>query len=171
MLIFPEGTCVNNTCTVMFQKGVFEAGVSVIPVSIKYGEGNFDPYWNRREKSFLEVIWDYLTTVSFDVNVVYHEPIRKKKTETSSDFAMRCKKIISDSAELKNMKWDGYLKNFSTFKADHMLQQSFLYLYCTHSDFNNSNYDELMENLSQNYLNILSKKVKVNQNRLKCSCE
>lgn len=35
MIIFPEGTCVNNKCAIRFQKGAFELGVKVCPVSIK----------------------------------------------------------------------------------------------------------------------------------------
>ena len=36
LLIFPEGTCVNNEYTVMFHKGAFELGAAVCPVAIKY---------------------------------------------------------------------------------------------------------------------------------------
>ena len=36
ILIFPEGTCVNNEYTVLFHKGAFELGVTVCPVAIKY---------------------------------------------------------------------------------------------------------------------------------------
>ena len=35
ILIFPEGTCVNNDYTVLFHKGAFELGVPVCPVAIK----------------------------------------------------------------------------------------------------------------------------------------
>ena len=35
MIIFPEGTCVNNKYTIRFQKGAFELGVKVCPVGIK----------------------------------------------------------------------------------------------------------------------------------------
>jgi glycerol-3-phosphate O-acyltransferase 3/4 len=35
ILIFPEGTCVNNEYTVLFHKGAFELGVPVCPVAIK----------------------------------------------------------------------------------------------------------------------------------------
>lgn len=37
LLIFPEGTCVNNRYSVMFKKGVFELeDVKVYPIAIKY---------------------------------------------------------------------------------------------------------------------------------------
>ena len=35
ILMFPEGTCVNNDYTVLFHKGAFELGVDVCPVAIK----------------------------------------------------------------------------------------------------------------------------------------
>lgn len=35
MIIFPEGTCVNNEYAIRFQKGAFELGVKVCPVGIK----------------------------------------------------------------------------------------------------------------------------------------
>lgn len=35
MIIFPEGTCVNNKYIIRFQKGAFDLGVNVCPVGIK----------------------------------------------------------------------------------------------------------------------------------------
>uniref|UniRef100_A0A4W2HEZ7 Glycerol-3-phosphate acyltransferase 4 n=1 Tax=Bos indicus x Bos taurus TaxID=30522 RepID=A0A4W2HEZ7_BOBOX len=37
ILIFPEGTCINNTSVMMFKKGSFEIGATVYPVAIKVG--------------------------------------------------------------------------------------------------------------------------------------
>lgn len=39
LLIFPEGTCVNNEYTVLFKKGAFELDAIVAPVAIKYLDG------------------------------------------------------------------------------------------------------------------------------------
>ncbi|KAG0417714.1 Glycerol-3-phosphate acyltransferase 9, partial [Dictyocoela roeselum] len=36
LLIFPEGTCVNNKYSVMYQRGAFDLGVTVCPVAIRY---------------------------------------------------------------------------------------------------------------------------------------
>jgi glycerol-3-phosphate O-acyltransferase 3/4 len=36
LLLFPEGTCVNNDYCVMFKKGAFELGATVYPIAIKY---------------------------------------------------------------------------------------------------------------------------------------
>ena len=35
ILIFPEGTCINNSAVMMFKKGSFEVGGRVFPVAIK----------------------------------------------------------------------------------------------------------------------------------------
>ena len=35
ILIFPEGTCINNTSIMMFKKGSFEVGGTIYPVAIK----------------------------------------------------------------------------------------------------------------------------------------
>ncbi|XP_042337835.1 glycerol-3-phosphate acyltransferase 3-like isoform X2 [Plectropomus leopardus] len=35
ILIFPEGTCINNTSVMMFKKGSFEIGGTIYPVTIK----------------------------------------------------------------------------------------------------------------------------------------
>ena len=35
ILIFPEGTCINNTSVMQFKKGTFEVGGTIYPVAIK----------------------------------------------------------------------------------------------------------------------------------------
>ena len=35
ILIFPEGTCINNTSIMMFKKGSFELGAKIYPIAIK----------------------------------------------------------------------------------------------------------------------------------------
>ena len=52
LLIFPEGTCVNNEYTVLFHKGAFDLGVSVVPVAIKYDKASADAYWHTKTQSF-----------------------------------------------------------------------------------------------------------------------
>jgi glycerol-3-phosphate O-acyltransferase 3/4 len=36
LLIFPEGTCVNNEYCVQFKKGTFEFDAAICPIAIKY---------------------------------------------------------------------------------------------------------------------------------------
>jgi glycerol-3-phosphate O-acyltransferase 3/4 len=47
ILIFPEGTCINNTSVMQFKKGSFEVGGVVYPVAIKYDSQFGDAFWNR----------------------------------------------------------------------------------------------------------------------------
>ena len=52
LLIFPEGTCVNNEYCVMFKRGAFDLGATVCPVAIKYNKIFVDAFWNSRRQSF-----------------------------------------------------------------------------------------------------------------------
>lgn len=52
LLIFPEGTCVNNEYTVMFKRGAFDLGATVCPVAIKYNKIFVDAFWNSKRQSF-----------------------------------------------------------------------------------------------------------------------
>ena len=52
LLIFPEGTCVNNEYCVMFKRGAFDLGAVVCPVAIKYNKIFVDAFWNSKRQSF-----------------------------------------------------------------------------------------------------------------------
>ena len=52
LLIFPEGTCVNNEYCVMFKRGAFDLGATVCPVAIKYNKVFVDAFWNSKRQSF-----------------------------------------------------------------------------------------------------------------------
>ena len=51
LLIFPEGTCVNNEYCVMFKRGAFDLDCTVCPIAIKYNKIFVDAFWNRRRQS------------------------------------------------------------------------------------------------------------------------
>jgi glycerol-3-phosphate O-acyltransferase 3/4 len=36
LLVFPEGTCVNNEYTVLFHRGAFDLDAIICPVAVKY---------------------------------------------------------------------------------------------------------------------------------------
>ncbi|KAI3447892.1 hypothetical protein Pfo_004557 [Paulownia fortunei] len=124
LLIFPEGTCVNNHYTVMFKKGAFELGCTVCPIAIKYNKIFVDAFWNSRnafdmaELAFCGKCWQSFTThllqlmTSWAVvcDVWYLEPQNLKPGETPIEFAERVRDIISVRAGLKKVPWDGYLK-------------------------------------------------------------
>lgn len=56
------------------------------------------------------------------VTVTFIKPMRKNPEETAVQFSERVKEKISNAAGLKNLSWDGYLKNYrpSREKQDKM---------------------------------------------------
>lgn len=111
LLVFPEGTCVNNEYTVMFQKGPFELGVPVYPVAIKYNKSLADPYWNTRKQSFTKHFLYLLSRWRTEATVWWLPETAIRDGETPAEFASRVKGAISDTAGLKNLVWNGYLKH------------------------------------------------------------
>ncbi|GMP37310.1 hypothetical protein CsSME_00009050 [Camellia sinensis var. sinensis] len=110
LLIFPEGTCVNNHYTVMFKKGAFELGCTVCPIAIKYNKIFVDAFWNSRKQSFTMHLLQLMTSWAVVCDVWYLEPQSLKPGETAIEFAERVRDIISVRAGLKKVPWDGYLK-------------------------------------------------------------
>lgn len=111
MLLFPEGTCVNNKYTVMFQKSTFELDATICPVAIKYKRQLFDPYWNRRKHNFTEHVLYLMSRWMIEVDVYWLDPVKRHKNENLLNFIERVKKLISDKAGLIPTKWNGYMKN------------------------------------------------------------
>ncbi|KAJ3106108.1 1-acylglycerol-3-phosphate O-acyltransferase 6 (lysophosphatidic acid acyltransferase, zeta) [Phlyctochytrium bullatum] len=116
LLIFPEGTCVNNEYTVLFHKGAFEMDAAVVPVAIKYNKAWADAYWHSKTQTFTTHILYLMTRWALVADVWYLPPQKLRKGETSSDFANDVKAKISRQAKLKNLSWDGYFKNFAPAK-------------------------------------------------------
>ena len=56
------GTCVNNEYVIQFKKGVFELGVPINPVAIKYNKVFVDAYWNSRQQSFAQHLFGMMTS-------------------------------------------------------------------------------------------------------------
>ncbi|KAK2093088.1 Glycerol-3-phosphate acyltransferase 3 [Saguinus oedipus] len=91
ILIFPEGTCINNTSVMMFKKGSFEIGGTIHPVAIKYNPQFGDAFWNSKEG------------------------------EDAVQFANRVKSAIAIQGGLTELPWDGGLKRAKvkdTFKEE-----------------------------------------------------
>ncbi|KAK4477267.1 hypothetical protein RD792_016481 [Penstemon davidsonii] len=110
LLIFPEGTCVNNNYTVMFKKGSFELGCTVCPIAIKYNKIFVDAFWNSRKQSFTTHLLQLMTSWAVVCDVWYLEPQNLKPGETPIEFAERVRDIISVRAGVKKVPWDGYMK-------------------------------------------------------------
>jgi len=112
LIIFPEGTCVNNEYCIQFKKGAFSLGCEICPVAIKYNPSFIDAYWISRERSFAAHIMDMMTSWAMVAEVHFLEPQIIKKDENAIQFAARVKKMIADAAGLKNVEWNGYLKHY-----------------------------------------------------------
>lgn len=125
MLVFPEGTCVNNEYSVMFQKGVFELDVEICPVSIRYKRRLLDPYWNRRSHGFTLHLFYLMTRWFIEADIFWLPPIRREINETPAEFASRTKKVISEKANLRNSLWNGYLKSSPAIKERELLKVAF----------------------------------------------
>jgi len=112
LLVFPEGTCVNNEHIVMFKRGAFQLGSSIVPVAIKYNKIFVDGYWNSRKETFQYHLFRLMTAWALVVNVKYLDPQTKRQGETATAFATRVKAMIAKEANLNSVPWDGYLKYY-----------------------------------------------------------
>ncbi|TRY71415.1 hypothetical protein DNTS_011661 [Danionella cerebrum] len=69
ILIFPEGTCINNTSVMMFKKGSFEIGGTIYPVAIKYDPQFGDAFWNSSRYSMVSYLLRMMTSWAIVCNV------------------------------------------------------------------------------------------------------
>ncbi|KAM6401466.1 glycerol-3-phosphate acyltransferase 3-like isoform 2-T2 [Pluvialis apricaria] len=78
ILIFPEGTCTNNTSVMMFKKGSFEVGGTIHPVAIKYDPRFADAFWNSTKYSMMTYVFNVMTSWAIVCNVWYLPPMVKE---------------------------------------------------------------------------------------------
>ncbi|MGH0166637.1 UNVERIFIED_CONTAM: hypothetical protein FKN15_063966 [Acipenser sinensis] len=71
ILIFPEGTCVNNTSVMMFKKGSFEIGGTIYPVAIKYDPRFGDAFWNSAKYNMVSYLIRMMTSWAIVCDVWY----------------------------------------------------------------------------------------------------
>lgn len=110
ILIFPEGTCVNNTSVMMFKKGSFEIGGCVYPVAIKYDPRFGDAFWNSGKYSMVSYLLRMMTSWAIVCNVWYLPPMSQQEGEDAVQFANRVKSLIARQGGLVDLSWDGGLK-------------------------------------------------------------
>ncbi|CAH1784028.1 unnamed protein product [Owenia fusiformis] len=110
ILIFPEGTCINNTSVMMFKKGSFEVGGVIYPVAIKYDPRFADAFWNSSKQSMVQYLLMIFTSWAIVCDVWYLPPEVKRDDETAVEFANRVKKDIAKQGGLVDLEWDGQLK-------------------------------------------------------------
>ena len=86
ILIFPEGTCINNTSIMQFKKGSFEVGGAIYPVAIKYDPKFGEAFWNSSKYNMLTYIYMMMTSWAIVCDVWYLPPMYRKdvcpKTKT-----------------------------------------------------------------------------------------
>jgi hypothetical protein len=129
MLIFLEGVCVSNNDVLVFQKGVFDLNVKIIPVAIKYNKKFSEPYWNRRLHGFFTHFLYLLTRWKTVVDVYWMEGEMRNKKETSAEFSFRIKSLISKKVNINNSLWTGAFKNNSLLHQRELLRRCFIEKY------------------------------------------
>ncbi|XP_076614539.1 glycerol-3-phosphate acyltransferase 3 [Chaetodon auriga] len=110
ILIFPEGTCINNTSVMMFKKGSFEIGGTIYPVTIKYDPRFGDAFWNSAKHNMVSYVLRMMTSWAIVVNVWYLPPMTIQDDEDAAQFASRVKSAIAHQGGLLDLAWDGGLK-------------------------------------------------------------
>lgn len=110
ILIFPEGTCINNTSVMMFKKGSFEIGGTIYPVAIKYDPRFGDAFWNSAKYNMVSYLLRMMTSWAIVVNVWYLPPMTLQDGEDAAQFANRVKSAIAHQGGLLDLAWDGGLK-------------------------------------------------------------
>lgn len=101
LLIFPEGTCVNNEYCVMFKRGAFDFGATVCPIAIKYNKIFVDAFWNSKRQSFTQHLLRLMTSWAVVCDVYFLEPQHRLPNESVDDFAARVQAMIARRAGLK----------------------------------------------------------------------
>ncbi|XP_065221461.1 glycerol-3-phosphate acyltransferase 4-like [Planococcus citri] len=110
ILIFPEGTCINNTAVTQFKKGAFEVGATVFPIALKYNALYGDPFWNSSKQSGFQHVIEMMTSWAIKCDIYYLPPMERKPDETSIQFANRVKAVIANKMKVVNLSWDGGVK-------------------------------------------------------------
>ncbi|CAK1587900.1 unnamed protein product [Parnassius mnemosyne] len=123
ILIFPEGTCINNTSVMQFKKGSFEVGGTIYPVAIKYDPRFGDAFWNSSRYGMLHYLLNMMSSWAIVCDVWYLPPMHRDPNETAVDFANRVKAVVARRGGLVDLMWDGQLKRMKAKKEWRELQQ------------------------------------------------
>ncbi|VDM61934.1 unnamed protein product, partial [Angiostrongylus costaricensis] len=127
IIIFPEGTCINNTSVMMFKKGSFEVGSTIYPIAMKYDSRLTDAFWNSSEQSYGEYLWRMMTSWAIICDVWYLPAMSKEEGEDAIAFARRVKRAIAKKGGLVDLEWDGALKRERVSSKLVQLQQKLYY--------------------------------------------
>ena len=64
----------NNEYVVMFKRGAFDLGSSIVPVAIKYNKIFVDAFWHSGQQSFPMHLFSLMTSWAVVADVHYLEP-------------------------------------------------------------------------------------------------
>uniref|UniRef100_A0A1B0CEV6 Putative phosphate acyltransferase n=1 Tax=Lutzomyia longipalpis TaxID=7200 RepID=A0A1B0CEV6_LUTLO len=101
ILIFPEGTCINNTYDARFG----------------------DAFWNSSRYSMMQYLYMMMTSWAIVCDVWYLPPMFRQEGESAIDFANRVKSVIAKQGGLVDLMWDGQLKRMKPKKEWRQKQQ------------------------------------------------
>lgn len=128
ILIFPEGTCINNTAVTQFKKGAFEVGATIYPIALKVREISIneyayvvvgklikiicqydarfgDAFWNSSKQSGFQHVVEMMSSWAIVCDIYYLPPMERKVDETSIQFANRVKAVIAAQMNVVNLSW------------------------------------------------------------------
>ncbi|XP_076466356.1 glycerol-3-phosphate acyltransferase 4-like isoform X2 [Babylonia areolata] len=86
ILIFPEGTCINNTSVMMFKKGSFEVSTTIYPVAIKYDMRFGDAFWDSSKHGMVSHLLDIMTSWALVCDIWYLPPMHRMVSTTTLHF-------------------------------------------------------------------------------------
>ncbi|EDV95125.1 glycerol-3-phosphate acyltransferase 3 [Drosophila grimshawi] len=113
ILLFPEGTCINNTAVMQFRKGSFAISNVIYPIALHYDRRFGDAFWDSTRCSVLRYIIMVISSWTILCDVWYMPPIKRRPTESSIEFANRVKAAIAAQAGIEDLPWDGNLKRWN----------------------------------------------------------
>ncbi|KAI5094766.1 glycerol-3-phosphate acyltransferase 4 [Silurus meridionalis] len=105
ILIFPEGTCINNTSVMMFKKGSFEIASTIYPVAIKYDPRFGDAFWNSSKFGMVNYLLHMMSSWAIVCSVWYLPPMKRQEDEDAVQFANRVKAAIARQGGLVDLLW------------------------------------------------------------------
>ncbi|CAG9538595.1 unnamed protein product [Cercopithifilaria johnstoni] len=104
VLLFPEGSCTNNTRVLQFRKAIFEDSVAIYPIAIRQDARFGDSFWS--EPKFWRYLLRVFTSWAIVYDVTYLEPYHKRPGETNQNFAQRVQKAIAKTADVESIALD-----------------------------------------------------------------
>ncbi|KAL7745074.1 hypothetical protein ACLKA6_008139 [Drosophila palustris] len=113
ILLFPEGTCINNTAVMQFKKGSFAICNVVYPVAVRYDRRFGDAFWDSTRCSMMRYILMVISSWSIKCDVWYMPAFKRRQNESAIDFSNRVKAAIAAQAGIEDLPWDGNLKRWN----------------------------------------------------------